>query len=118
MGKDNGNGKAAEPQFDFSHIGHKKARELQKLFTQIQAANRKINEGPIADVDEAVEALDELLNRQDEYIASVLVDVPRDWLVVDAPSQIRWDQVDSLQWLRADKFQPLAKAMQDKQRGN
>lgn len=107
-----------KPVFDFSRMSHKQARQLQRLFLEVQGANRKIAEGAIDDVDKNIAQLDSLLDQQDTYIASVLVDVPRQWLIADAPEKIKWNDPAALQWLRADKFKLLANAMQEAQRGN
>ena len=54
--------------------------------------------------------MDEIFKLEDErdaLLIQVLEYVPMDWLVDGAPDDLTWDDVDDLDWLRADRFDEL-----------
>ena len=60
---------------------------------------------------EALGRLDEIEARREALLSEVLVSVPRDWLVEDAPEGLDWRKAESLDWLLDVQFQPLIEAM-------
>jgi hypothetical protein len=94
-----------EPRFDLSNLSWKDSKQLSAL--QIRVAN-------------ATEARDEdaLMNCFDGmqmYLTRVVRDVPKAWLVGDAPPALDWSDPTSYDWLRADKMTALMRALADAQ---
>lgn len=105
-----------EPKFDFSDVSYKESRKLTRLQHQLEALQRRKDEGPLEDLDDVLDEIEAVLDAQEEYICKLLVDVPRGWLVSSAPSEIDWSNRESLSYLRGDKWRALADALQEAQR--
>lgn len=90
------------PQFDFSRWSWRDAKQFQRVVRQFQAA----------DASGDVDALDEAYAAIETELAKVLVDVPRSWLVADAPDPVDWTEAGAFDdYLRGDKMLPLINAM-------
>jgi len=120
MAKENGNGKAATPLFDFSRLSIKASQRQAMLKLKADLLDRKRLEGDLAQVPEVLEEIGRNLDAQQAHVCSCLVSVPSEWLVVGAPDaeKIDWSNPESLEWLRADKWYPLNIAFTEAQRGN
>ncbi|GIL09273.1 MAG: hypothetical protein BroJett033_7840 [Chloroflexota bacterium] len=60
----------------------------------------------------AVDLLETLGAEQSALVAEVLVSVPDGWLVKGAPAELDWSDPESLDWIRADKYQQLLQMLQ------
>jgi hypothetical protein len=54
--------------------------------------------------DKALGELNRLGDVQAELLTHVLVAVPREWLLADAPETIDWSQVESLNYIQMDHY--------------
>lgn len=93
---------------DFSEVSRRWAHEWMKMDGEIQQwaavqmgdgrddlsdeEQEKLNAGKL----EAAIKMNELLDRRNELAAMVLVSVPREWLVKDAPDEIDWSDPENL----------------------
>ena len=109
----------AEPRFNFSNVSRKWAKQFAR--TQVSMAQHAVvigadaredltpaeqqtlNAGRIASMDEIFK----LEDVRDALLIQVLESVPMDWLIDGAPDDLTFDDVDDLDWLRADKFDEL-----------
>lgn len=55
-------------------------------------------------VDEALDFLNELSDKQAELVAQVLVDVPREWLIAGSPELIDWSDFRSLDFVQEPRY--------------
>ena len=101
MTEQNQNG--AKPEFDFSNFSWRDDRRIMILQAKIGKAAE----------DHDIEAIEEGYLEIERFFAIILVSVPREWLVKNAPASIDWSQPDSLQWLRGDKSKDLLTALQE-----
>lgn len=108
--------------FDFSNKNRAWLLEVTRKETMSTRAQRKLD-AMLADLDVADEDIDaqwavvhDLLAQRDKLVVQVVRDVPRSWLVTDAPKEIDWSKPESLNYLRADAntsfFEAMQKAMQ------
>lgn len=106
-------------QFNFSNVSRKWAKKFARV--QVQMAQHAVvigaepradltpeeqqtlNAGRIASMD----TIFELEDVRDGLLIEVLESVPQSWLIDDAPTDLAFDVVDDLDWLRADKFDEL-----------
>jgi len=111
--------KEETPRFNFRNVSRKWAKKFAR--TQVAMAQHAVviggdarddltpeeqqtlNAGRIASMDEIFKLEDE----RDALLIQVLEYVPMDWLVDGAPDDLTWDDVDDLDWLRADRFDEL-----------
>jgi hypothetical protein len=93
------------PQFDFSRLSWKDGKALD-------LARAKISKGAATGDPEMLQAgFDEM----EAYFAKVIEYVPQDWLVSDAPDNLRWDDPDSFNWLLGYRAEDLIIAMGEAQ---
>lgn len=108
------------PTFDYSNISRKWGKRFARV--QVEMAQRafiisgtpvdglsdkelaKVNAGKI----ESANAMFELEDERDQLLIQVLKSVPQDWLVDGAPTDLTWESVDDLDWLRNNRFDELA----------
>lgn len=106
-------------RFNFSNVSRKWAKKFARV--QVQMAQHAVvigaepradltpeeqqtlNAGRIASMD----TIFELEDVRDGLLIEVLESVPQSWLIDDAPTDLAFDVVDDLDWLRADKFDEL-----------
>lgn len=106
-------------RFNFSNVSRKWAKKFARV--QVQMAQHAVvigaepradltpeeqqtlNAGRIASMD----TIFELEDVRDGLLIEVLESVPQSWLINDAPTDLAFDVVDDLDWLRADKFDEL-----------
>lgn len=112
------------PTFDFGRVSRqwnrKFARTIQRATELSIDLQRPAPEKASADelnahldrMKAAMGQLESVATEQSELIAQVLVDVPRGWLLKDAPEEIDWSLADNLDWLRADCYQKLVAMVQ------
>lgn len=109
--------------FDFSKVGRKwqdQFAESADIVTRIivnaeRPVRRKRDDEDDQDYDDYVQAFydnKELIGAQireqavfqAKLIVDVLIDVPREWLLPDAPEKIDWSNVDSLDYIQASYY--------------
>lgn len=116
------NGAAPEkPVYDFSRVSRKWMREMGRIARESAELIAAMGDGTEPEgVDdetladwraariEAAVKQDELTAEQERLIAVVLVSVPHDWLLPDAPAEIDWSDPESiveyLHFQRADQL--------------
>lgn len=102
---------------DFSNISTRWKLEVQRANTAMERARKRLNavaddiSVPDEDVDAAWDALEETTRYATDMMCKAVVDVPRAWLVTDAPKQINWREAGAFQWVRADYETQLANAI-------
>lgn len=120
-----------KPTFDFGRVSRQWNRQFGRTLLRATELTiemqRPAPEKAAADemnahldrMKAAMGQLESVATEQSELIAQVLVDVPREWLLKDAPEEIDWSVADNQDWLRADCYQKLlamvqsGEAMQD-----
>jgi hypothetical protein len=120
MASENG----VKPGFDFGRVGKRwnkafgasiskatKATIAMQRPVPPQATAEQVQAHYDAQVA-AVELLDTLGDEQAALVAQVLVSVPEAWLVKGAPKELDWSDPESLDWIRADKYQHLLQMLQ------
>lgn len=119
-GKKVTNGESVDaPIFDFSRVGKKWNYAWTVSMTRASRAQltmqRVLPEGASYEEvyqqgERAIAAMEELQQIGDDQaglLAQVLVYVPRGWLLEDAPEEIDWSDVASLDWIRLDKYSEI-----------
>lgn len=118
--------KTARPVFDFSRVGKKWQDEFQASaetatragFTiQRPIRTRKADETDEAysdyvqafydAKDAAVGQVSTMQRTQTKLMAQVLVSVPREWLLPDAPEDLSWSDETALEYVQADYYEEL-----------
>jgi len=105
-------------RFDFSNVSYKQGRESGRIQVRIQHLAKKIEAASATDdIDDLLAQFDALMDQQEGYIFAAVDYVPQAWLTTNAPlaGGIDWQTPESIQWLRVDKLQALAKAKNDAQ---
>jgi hypothetical protein len=113
----------AKPVFDFSQTSYKWLRQWSNVNNRIMQYSTLLtaNENPANTPDEqdtlrrarleAAAGFDDIITERDALLVQALTDVPREWLVTGAPDVIDWHDPASLDYLRADKIDPLVSAL-------
>lgn len=94
------------PRFDFSELSWKDSKRASIIGARLRAANAS------GDAEEIERLFEEL----QAYLALVVVEVPRAWLVAKAPAALDWSRADAYDWLRASRMQDLQRMMVEAQR--
>lgn len=127
MGK---NGHGEDPQFDFNKASYGWGRDWGRVNDRIMRLSRLLEASPrenltpeemgtvLAAQEEAMEEWYVLLDERDALIARVLVDVPRGWLVDDAPAMLDWHDPTSLHWIIAYRMQDLVISLGEQRQGS
>jgi hypothetical protein len=103
-------------KFDFTRVGRTWSRDFLGSMTRASrvALVLQRNIPPTATPDE----IDALLDRQEKALVDleamsdeqarllslVLVDVPREWLLENAPEEIDWGVIDNLDYIQSDRY--------------
>lgn len=95
----------SEPTFDLSNLSWKDSKSLSTLQIRMSNATAARDEG----------ALMACFDSMQTYLTRVVRDVPKGWLVNDAPAGLDWGDPVSYDWLRSDKMTALMKALGDAQ---
>lgn len=127
---DQTNGSEPKATFDFSRVGYGWSKQFMRvdarmahLMTLLDAPEAE----DISDFDqkrllvaraEAVGEIPDLVDDRDRLVAQVLVDVPRAWLMPNAPDVLDWSALESLEYLRDinDLMDALREAQQERQK--
>jgi hypothetical protein len=116
-----------QPTFDYGHAGMEWRDRFNANLTAVAEAQEILNRRlPKSISDEDSESYDEnkvqafyerrdvafatikaAPDQQKELIAQVLVDVPRSWLLENAPDEIDWSDPDSLKYVSYDGYNKL-----------
>jgi len=101
------------PIFDFSRMSHRDSKALGRSQLRLQRLAAQLADAasmPDDEFEKKMGELDAMIEEAEGYISRVLVDVPREWLLPDAPDDLDWSDVRSLDWLRSDKMDALRDA--------
>lgn len=111
-----GMGKGPQATFDFTRVGRDFSREWAEVVTRATGVGKILHslmpEGSSRDALEEFEALHAeyhqklaaIGDEQAGLVCKILKSVPEKWLVVDAPKDIDWSEVDSLDYIQADRY--------------
>lgn len=116
-----------ELRLDFSNVSRKWGKTWYKINRdEGMIATREVPEAAdMADmtdeqkaearkfIEDTYATLDRIMEERDKLIAQVLVDVPRGWLVDDAPDDLDWSDPENLDWLRQDRYADVLKAVNE-----
>lgn len=81
---------------------------LQSKMAAAQQALQRAAEGEDAEaLDRAMTRVGEAMDAIQAVVASVVIELPREWLVEDAPEDLAWSDPKSLDWLEASRFNDL-----------
>jgi len=102
-----------KPTFDFTRVSRQWNQKFIKSLANAGRAqtiisrpvSTKASEDEIQAyydrVEKAWDDLENLANEQLALIAQVLVSVPREWLLADAPDEIDWSKPESFDWIQS-----------------
>lgn len=114
---------AGKPVFNFRAVSRRWSKEWRQVSAELVQIGVLLENPARPDLTaeelrmltvakaEALGRLDEVEARREALLSEVLVSVPRDWLVEDAPEGLDWRKAESLDWLLDVQFQPLIEAM-------
>jgi len=114
------------PTFDFSKVSRQWNRDFSRSLNEAARASIALQRQPNEDMDdEAVEAifarqeqalndLESIADRQAELLTQVLVAVPTDWLLPDAPPDLDWSAVGSLDYIQANRYAQILEILRTK----
>lgn len=81
---------------------------LQSRMAAAQQALARAAENEDGDaLERAMERVDQAMSDIQAMIASLVIDIPRSWLVEGAPEAMDWSDAASLDWLEAARFNDL-----------
>lgn len=107
------------PVFDFSRVSRKWNKQFSASIATVTKAQiamqRPLPAGATDEqiqahydrMDAAVDSLQTVADEQARLVCEVLLDVPREWLIEGAPAGLNWDDPESLDWVRSDKYQEI-----------
>lgn len=98
MSRRNGS-KEELPEFDWGNFSYKDSKRVRALTYEYEHRPEDASFEDELAFDEAFE----------KELAKLIVSVPRSWLVNDAPEEIDWSDVRSLEYIRGNKFGKLIK---------
>ena len=108
-----------QPVFDFSRWSWGQQKDASRLLMQALHVQALLNKPSILgnreDFDRVMEQLDAITLANERNLCSVLVSVPRGWLVDSAPEEIDWSDPESLNWVVGPRFNDLMAAMRTAQ---
>lgn len=98
-------------QATLRHISWGTVRRLGMLNAQLNAVQKRVNrftdEGDLDNLNQALEQLDNIMSTIETTICGLIISVPREWLVDEAPDALDWSTREALQYLRAEYFTRL-----------
>ena len=92
-----------KPLFDFSRRSWKDAKDVTLREMRRRDAALKND----------VALMEQVFDEQQAALAKVLVSVPRDWLVPDAPEKLDWRDPASLDWVQEMRMDDIYTAMNE-----
>lgn len=93
----------AKPVFDIDRLSWKDSKTLSVAQTRLNNALEA------KDADGIERGFSDL----ESYLSKVTVDVPRDWLVPDAPERLNWSDPASFDWLKSSQMTKLQLALSE-----
>lgn len=114
------------PKFDFSKVSRQWYRDFQSSLaqaTRIQVILKRELTDEMSDeqadalLDRQEKALDEfeaLGDHQAELLVQVLIDVPREWLLANAPDEVDWSKAESLDYIQGNRYTEILELMMKK----
>ena len=128
MAKEAGN---QMPEFDFGMVSHAWARRWATRMTRATAlgvtldklAAREKVRGELTEregktLQKCMQELESIGDEQEQLVSAVLVSVPGDWLVRDAPDDLDWSQPESLGWLQERRYGDLVTALNEQRQAD
>ncbi|MEM6280593.1 MAG: hypothetical protein AAF787_00250 [Chloroflexota bacterium] len=103
----------SHPTFDFSTVNREWRLLLMRADTKASRIGRKIDrmnadlDVSEDDIDAAWKAFAEANDHRDTLLCQIIADVPREWLVKDAPASVSFKGGAGLKHLRADRYDEL-----------
>lgn len=114
----------AKPIFDFTKVSRqwdlafqmsltKSAKAILVLQTPMsEEANPEQQIAYYERMEKALSEIETISETQALLISQVLVDIPRSWLLVDAPEEIDWTKITSLDYVQSERYGDLLKMLQ------
>jgi hypothetical protein len=111
-----GMGKAPQAVFDFTKVGRDFTRQWTELVARATATGKIMTTlMPNGNSRDELEEFEDLHaeyhmklaaigDEQAVLVARILKSVPKSWLIVDAPLELDWSQVESLDYIQADRY--------------
>lgn len=105
-------GDELKPTFDFTKVGRQWSQQMNETIVMATKTQIALNRPAPTGADNAAlqayyDALDHAADylrcagdEQAKLVTQVLVDVPREWLLVDAPADLDWSVLASLDWVQ------------------
>lgn len=118
---ENGN----KPEFDFTKVSRQWNVAFGKSLANAGKAQTIISRpvSPKADddqvqayydrVEQAWADLENLANEQAALIAQVLVSVPREWLLTNAPDEIDWSKSENFDYIQSPKYAEILEMLRN-----
>jgi hypothetical protein len=97
------------PVFDFENVSRKWEKQWRKVNVDLTATAQLIEADSTGADDKimAVRSIDDIDAIREKLLSQIVVSIPREWLVKDAPKDIDWSDVASFDWLKMGKFNDL-----------
>ena len=98
------------PVFDFENISRKWEKEWRKANIELTATAQLIEADSTGADDKimAVRGIDDIDAIREKLLAQIVVSIPREWLIKDAPADIDWSDPTAFdEWLKMGKFNDL-----------
>lgn len=87
------------------------ARRFSLLQSRMAAAQQALTRAADSEdgeaLERAMERVDQAMADIQAMIASLVIELPRSWLVDDAPEDLDWSLPSTLDWLEASRFNDL-----------
>jgi hypothetical protein len=104
-----------KPVFDYSRIGFLEQSNVVRLQYDMHRAAMRLEQKDVLldDVrfEQAWSERERVVGKLVEFMARVLISVPREWMLADAPEEVDWSHPDSFKWLQSQHFGDLRDAM-------
>lgn len=109
---------ASMPVFDFSRLGWKDAKASLALVMRLKFVgiqlDEKMSQMDSAEFERVMAEYNALMLDMQQHTAQVVVKVPRDWLVTDAPATLDWGDPASYDYLQQGKWNELQRLIREK----
>lgn len=106
-----------QPVFDFSRVSRVWSNQLLVTMTRATRAQILLTQPPPTETEDlrqfmeeqmsALADIQQIADEQASLIAEVLVEVPRGWLLPDAPETLDWSVADNLNYLQMERYNEI-----------
>lgn len=115
-----------KPKFDFSRVSRQWNNELTRSLTQAARVQLVLQRQPNDDMSDddvdalfdrqerALDELEALAETQAALLVQVLAEVPTSWLLPNAPDDLDWSKVESLDFVQADRYAEMLNLLRTK----